>query len=94
MDFESRFGHCITQCEHIIRHTFGDRPLAAESLNNAGQSASFHVYNHEFKLLPKNDRLAVYGDSIAATTLCLDWYRGNTSKGGVAWANVEYCSLH
>lgn len=83
MDFDSRFGHRITRCEDRIKHTFINKLLAAESLNNVGPSASVYFDNKVQKTLSKNDRLAVYGDSIATTMLCRDWYHKNTSKGRV-----------
>lgn len=86
MDFDSRFGHTITQCRHKIQYTFTNELLSAESLNNAGPTASGYVTNGKFTTLPKNDRLAVYGDIVATAMLCRDWYHESSSKGGVTLA--------
>lgn len=52
-------------------------------MNNGGNSASLYTENGQYKQLPKNDRLAVYGDGIAAVALCREWYLGKSSKGTV-----------
>lgn len=81
MDFDSRFGRSIAQCEQKIQYTFINKVVSAVSLNNAGPTASVYLDNGAFKTLPKNDRLAVYGDSIATAMLCQDWYHDRSSKG-------------
>lgn len=88
MDFDSRFGDCITQCEQRITHTFANKLLPAEALNNAGPGASGYVADGAYRALAKNDRLAVYGDSVANTMLCREWYHENTSKG--VWNSSKY----
>lgn len=81
MDFDSKFGDCVKHIENTIRHTFSNKKLCAESLNNAGPTASVYVADRQFTTLPKNDRLAVYGDIVATSMLCRDWYDGGSSKG-------------
>ena len=81
MDFDSRFGRLVRGCENAIGYIFTDKRLCAEALNAAGPSGSWYVDNGSHRTLPKNDRLAVYGDSVAAPVLCRRWYLGNQNKG-------------
>ncbi|KAJ2975578.1 hypothetical protein NQ176_g5445 [Zarea fungicola] len=85
MDFDSKFGDCVKHIENTIRHTFSNKKLCAESLNNAGPTASVYVADRQFTTLPKNDRLAVYGDIVATSMLCRDWYDG----GSTAWTAMR-----
>ncbi|OAA64772.1 Ribonuclease III [Cordyceps fumosorosea ARSEF 2679] len=87
MRFDSQFGHGIAQCEQKIQYTFTNKLLSAVSLNNAGPNASVYIDNGEYKTLSKNDRLAVYGNSIATAMLCQDWYHKNSSKA--IWTSIR-----
>lgn len=89
MDFDSKFGDCVEHVEDTVPHTFANKKLCAESFNNAGPTASVYVADGQFTILPKNDRLAVYGDAVAASMLCRDWYDGGSSKGMLMVAHLR-----
>ncbi|XWW92868.1 hypothetical protein V2A60_000795 [Cordyceps javanica] len=87
MDFDSRFQQNIRGCEQILLHTFLNKLRCAESLNGAGSTASVYVVDGRRKILPKNDRLAVYGDSVASAMLCQDWYHGGSDRD--SWTSIR-----
>ncbi|KAF5640215.1 ribonuclease 3 [Fusarium sp. NRRL 25303] len=70
----------IAECEAIIAYEFDDKALCAQALNTAADSNSVYVLDGYFKSMPKNDRLAVYGDSAAATYLCSLWIKRGLAK--------------
>ncbi|KAJ6784562.1 hypothetical protein PWT90_09372 [Aphanocladium album] len=74
MDFYTRFEDAIARSETVIGHTFRDKPLCAEALNNGGPTASVYIANGQYLRLPKNDRLAVYATwtSMRNDMLCND----------------------
>ena len=79
MDASLDMNDKISRCEQIIGYTFLDRALAAEALN-AG-ATSWAVQDGTFQRLAKNDRLAIYGDIVAAKSLCRPWYFAGSRKG-------------
>ncbi|OAQ98330.1 hypothetical protein LLEC1_08056 [Akanthomyces lecanii] len=87
MAFNSRFEPLVAQCEQKIGHTFTDKLLSAQSVNNAAGANAFDVFNGKFELIPKNDRLAIYGDSVMASILSKDWYHGGSDKA--AWTSIR-----
>ncbi|KAF5607634.1 ribonuclease III [Fusarium pseudoanthophilum] len=70
----------IAECETIIAYKFDDKALCAQALNTAADSNSVYVLDRCFKTMPKNDRLAVYGDSVAASYLCSLWIKRGLPK--------------
>ncbi|KAG5656817.1 hypothetical protein KAF25_010370 [Fusarium avenaceum] len=88
MDFQNRFGLKVLQCEAIIGYTFKSKLLCAEALNAAADPQAVYTMDGLFKKMPKNDRLAIYGDAAAACHLyCWTTLRhqllGNDNLGGV-----------
>lgn len=83
MDFESRFGNFIMELESRIGYAFLDVTLAAESLNHGGPDESWYFLCSERKSIPKNDRLALYGNAALYYLLAQDWYAGDLDKGTV-----------
>ena len=83
MDFNSRFLDRITRCERAISYSFNDKVLCAEALNASADVMACYHDGTSIRHLPKNDRLAVYGDSIAAPLLCRRWYSGGGDKGAM-----------
>lgn len=79
MDFATRFGEKVEQCETIIGYVFMTKTLCGEALNAGGESLYF--LGGASLTVPKNDRLAIYGDSVAASYLCRLWYEGGREKG-------------
>ena len=75
MDFSTRFGEKISLCESIIGYEFESKLLCAEALNAAGDGMAIYTLNGLLHRMPKNDRLAVYGDSVADSHLCDLWYK-------------------
>ncbi|KAH8694870.1 hypothetical protein BGW36DRAFT_462567 [Talaromyces proteolyticus] len=75
----------IHLCEEITGHSIISGKLSfAEALNMTGEMVRF-----EQKLiqLPKNDRLAVYGDTVAQEHLCRQWLGTHLTKG--QWTNIR-----
>jgi len=71
----------IQRCETIIEQTFQNKDILHEALQTAGTGR-----------IPKNTRLAVYGDAALNTMLCRQWYKANLSKGDYTLlAVVQYC---
>jgi len=62
--------HKIQTCEAIIGYTFRDKRLASEALQTSGIGT-----------VPKNTRLAVYGDVALNMALCRLWYPAGLDKG-------------
>lgn len=60
----------IQSCETIIGYTFKNKTLLYEAIQTAG-----------IGVVPKNTRLAVYGDSALNKELCRMWYNMDLSKG-------------
>ncbi|VZI11148.1 unnamed protein product [Fusarium fujikuroi] len=73
MDFSSSFGPKVSQCEAIIGYCFNSKVLCAEALNAAADSKSVYILDGLLQRMPKNDRLAIYGDSAVAFYLCSIW---------------------
>ncbi|KAH8706264.1 ribonuclease III domain-containing protein [Ilyonectria robusta] len=87
MDFSSGFGKMVSQCEAIIGYSFTSKVLCAEALNAAGDFKSVYVSDGLFKRMPKNDRLAVYGDSTANFYLCSLWVQRGLDKH--SWTTIR-----
>ncbi|RYP26155.1 hypothetical protein DL767_008151 [Monosporascus sp. MG133] len=73
MDFSTRFGDKVRRCEDIIKYSFRSKMFCAEALNTAGDAASVYVSDGFFQRMPKNGRLAIYGDAAANLHLCGLW---------------------
>ncbi|RYP68737.1 hypothetical protein DL771_006467 [Monosporascus sp. 5C6A] len=73
MDFSTRFGDKVLRCEDSIKYSFRSKVSCAEALNTAGDAMSTYVSDGSFLRVPKNDRLAVYGDAVANFYLCGLW---------------------
>jgi hypothetical protein len=68
-------------CETIIQKTFQDKDILHEALQTAGIGR-----------IPKNTRLAVYGDAALNKMLCRQWYdRKGLNKGD--YASGQYSML-
>jgi hypothetical protein len=79
MNIVTHFGADIARCEAIIGYVFVKKTLCIEALNAAG--GLFHTLGGASRVMPKNDRLAVYGDAVTASYLCGLWYEGRRGKG-------------
>lgn len=69
----ARLHNKIAVCEAITGYSFRDRHLCAEALNRLDGDAALVLKDGEPVRLPKNDRLAVYGDVVATAELCRVW---------------------
>lgn len=56
--------------EAIIGYTFNDKRLLWQAIQTSGDGA-----------VPKNTRLAVFGDTALNKMLCSRWFEKNLSKG-------------
>ncbi|KAG5971887.1 hypothetical protein E4U55_001045 [Claviceps digitariae] len=66
MDFNSRFGSRIAQCELSLEYNWKHEALGAAALNMAADMMAFCEVHGTIQRVNKNDRLAVYGDSDAS----------------------------
>ena len=81
IDFNARFGRNVADAEVTIDYVFSNKLLCAEALNHAGADVAFYVDDEiTFHGTRKNDRLAVYGDRVAATALCRLWYSEGSER--------------
>ncbi|KAM0338682.1 hypothetical protein ACHAPU_011239 [Fusarium lateritium] len=80
MDFAHRFGLKVSHCEAIIGYAFESKLLCVEALNAAADAQSVYMLDGTFRRMPKNDRLAVYGDAAAALHLCSLWVQKSLDK--------------
>ena len=67
----------IRLCESILDYTFNDRLLCARALNTTGNMV---VWEDSLRLIPKNQELAIYGDTVLAAKVCRDWLNAGLSK--------------
>lgn len=84
MDFDHRFGAKIARCELAIAYTFNDKTLCAQALNAAADTAAIYRDGQAVRRLPKNDRLALYGDVVAEPVLCRRWFMEGRTTGTIA----------
>ena len=80
MDFSHRFGLNVDRCETIIGYCFRSKTLGAEALNAAADHQAAYNLDGALKRMPKNDRLAVYGDIAAAFHLASIWMQRGFDK--------------
>lgn len=73
-------GGKIQLCESRINFTFKNKLLLCEALQTSGTYINWHG---AFTLIPKNTRLAVYGDTALNMTFCRLWYPKSLDKGAV-----------
>ncbi|KAF1809634.1 ribonuclease III [Eremomyces bilateralis CBS 781.70] len=78
----------VTICETIVSYDFGDKLLCAIALSTFPYSGPFHGV---FQALPRNDRMAVYGDSVASSYLCRRWVDTDLQKG--EWDTIRQAVL-
>ncbi|PNP76507.1 hypothetical protein FNYG_09926 [Fusarium nygamai] len=87
MTFCPNFSQKVSECESIIAYEFSSKTLCAEALNRAADWNCQTVIDGPSKLMPKNDRLAVYGDSAAAFHLCSLWI--NRGLPNHCWTTIR-----
>ncbi|EGU81641.1 hypothetical protein FOXB_07838 [Fusarium oxysporum f. sp. conglutinans Fo5176] len=75
-----RFSRKVSECESIIAYEFNSKSLCAQALNTAASAMSVCVLDSSLKQMPKNNRLAVYGDAAAAAHLCSLWIKRGLPK--------------
>jgi len=73
-NFESK----ITICESIISYDFSDKLHCAIALNTFATMAPIQ---ETYQRLPRNDGMAVYGGTVAASCLCRKWLDNDLQKG-------------
>jgi hypothetical protein len=72
----------VSLCESILDYTFTNRTLCAEALNTSG---TLLVWENASQALPRNQRIAIYGDSVIRAQLCRQWWHAtNLTKGIIA----------
>ena len=70
----------IQLCELRIMYTFKNKLLLCEALQNCGYAINWHGTN---TTVPRNTRLAVYGDIALNMALCSLWYRKKLGTGAM-----------
>ena len=65
-------------CESRIAYTFSNKLLLCEALQTSGYGI---FWQDVYTSVPKNTRLAVYGDTALNMALCSLWYPKGLSKG-------------
>jgi len=80
MDFSYRFSPDVDRCETILGYCFKSKILCAEALNAAADHQATYTSDGVLKKMPKNDRLAVYGDTAAAFHLASIWVQRGLDK--------------
>ncbi|KAF4341932.1 ribonuclease III [Fusarium beomiforme] len=88
MPFCPIFSPLIKECQSIIGYTFKSGVLCAQALN-ADSIVITHLTD-PVQFMPKNDRLAVYGDSAASLYLCGLWIEKGLAKN--CWSTLR-CEL-
>lgn len=81
MDFGVQFVDKVRGCELSIGYSFHDKIICAEALNAAANVMALYRDRTSPPKLPKNDRLAVYGDVVASRALRKRWYDSGDDKG-------------
>ena len=69
----------VAACESIIGYVFENKLLYLEALQTSGHLLRWH---HDLIRVERNDRLAVFGDSMAKAFLCKQWLDTGRNKGG------------
>lgn len=81
MDFTTRFGQNVSRCESIIGYVFESKTLCGEALNAAADSMAEYALGGTPRRMPKNTRLAIFGDAVASSRLCSLWLDSRLSSG-------------
>jgi len=68
----------ISQCQTLLNYTFKDSLLCLEALQTFSSPLSL---KGKYRVITKNDRLAVLGDTVLKSYLCTKWYEAGRSKG-------------
>ena len=69
----------VAACESIIGYVFDNKLLCLEALQTSGHLLR---WQQDLVRVEKNDRLAVFGDSVAKALLCKQWLDTGRNKGG------------
>lgn len=85
-DMESK----VNICQDIITYTFANPIDILTALNMAGSGGL--IFQQRFTRVPKNTRLAVYGNSAAHSHLCRHWIRTQLDKGKQFYLFTEVSS--
>ncbi len=88
MDYFAPFDDGVFRCEQIIAYTFKSKAICAEALNAAGDYRSVCAVDGTYHHIPKNDRLATYGDIAASLQLCGLWLELGVQNGGPRLADA------
>jgi hypothetical protein len=67
-------------CESLIAYTFNDKLLLCQALQTSG---TYINWRGNYTRVPKNTRLAVYGDIALNMALCRLWYPTELNKGTI-----------
>ena len=77
MAFSSTIEANIRTCESVIGYNFNDKLNCAKALS---AYRGGHAIQGAFRVLARNDRMAVYGDAVAGNYLCRKWFETDLSK--------------
>jgi ribonuclease III len=78
----------VATCESIIQYVFKDKRLCLQALQASGHPLRWGT---GLIRVDRNDRLAVFGDTVAKTFLCKQWLETRRTKGGLL-CSIPLCS--
>jgi hypothetical protein len=70
----------LEHCESLILYTFNNKLLLCEALQTSGYGIH---WRGAYAQVPKNTRLAVYGDTALNMAYCSLWYPKHLDKGAI-----------
>jgi hypothetical protein len=70
----------LQHCESLILYTFNNKLLLCEALQTSGYGI---FWRGAYAWVPKNTRLAVYGDTALNMAYCSLWYPKHLDKGAI-----------
>lgn len=74
----SAYANKITQCEQLLDYQFMNKLLCLEALQTSGNPL---VWANQYRVIRKNENLAVLGDVLMKAHLCRRWYSSGRTKG-------------
>jgi len=74
----ANFERKIDICEQIVSHVYSNRLLCAIALNTFPTVGAIQGTS---QTLPRNDSMAIYGNTIVSSYLCRKWLDSGLAKG-------------
>ena len=81
----------ITQCEQLLRYDFKNKLFCLEALQTSGNPL---IWENGYRIIRKNENLAVLGDVVMKAHLCKRWYSTGRVKGRISGNRPGFQSNH